>query len=65
LLRHSEKGTMSSEGRQRLIGKSGVRGIVSSPFVFVHCIVQNFALNGKRGGGALKDTCPIKEGLAA
>ena len=42
LLRHSEKGTMSSEGRQRLSGKSSVRGIVSSPFVFMFCIVQNF-----------------------
>ena len=28
LLRHSEKGTMSSEGRQRLSGKSSVRGMV-------------------------------------
>ena len=73
LLRHSEKGTMSSEGRQRLIGKSSVRGIISSPFVFVHSLVQNFALNGKRGGGAIGDgnggalrtTRPTKEGLAA
>lgn len=42
LLRHSEKGTMSSDGRQRLSGKLSVRGIVSFPFVFVFCIVQNF-----------------------
>jgi hypothetical protein len=72
LLRHSEKGTMSSEGRQRLIGKSSVRGMVSSPFVFVHCIVQNFALNGKRVlCGCLGTSSPTgvtrhtKEGLAA
>ena len=71
LLRHSEKGTMSSEGRQRLIGKSSVRGMVSSPFAFVHCIVQNFALNDKWVRGALKDTRPTgvtrhtKEGFAA
>ncbi len=50
LLRHSEKGTMSSDGRQRLIGKSSVRGIVSFPFIFVYCIVQNFALNYKEVG---------------
>ena len=71
LLRHSEKGTMSSEGRQRLIGKSSVRGIISFPFVFVYYIVQDFALNGKRVSAAFKDTRPIrvmrpsKEGLAA
>ena len=50
LLRHSEKGTMSSEGRQRLIGKSSVRGMVSSPFAFVQYIVQNIALNYKEVG---------------
>jgi hypothetical protein len=33
---------MSSDGRQRLSGKSSVRGMVSSPFVFIFYIVQNF-----------------------
>ena len=72
LLRHSEKGTMSSEGRQRLIGKSSVRGIVSFPFAFAYCIVQNFALNDKRVlCGCLGTSSPTgvmrpaKEGLAA
>ena len=48
LLRHSEKGITSSDGRQRRSGIFSVLGIESSPFGFVLNIVQNFALNLKR-----------------
>ena len=51
LLRHSENGTTSSEGRQRWIGRSFVLGMMDSPLVSTPKIVQNFgmSINGEKG----------------
>lgn len=67
LLRHSENGTTSSEGRQRRSGISRTVGIAFSPFLlFLKSprIVQNFALavNGAGTGNAiLQSTCDVQK----
>jgi hypothetical protein len=48
LLRHSEKGTMSSEGRQRLSGKSSVRGMVVL-LSFLYFVLYKILSNITRG----------------
>ena len=74
LLRHSENGTTSSDGRQRRIGISRTAGMAFSPLWFTRDIVQNSGTCVKGGGSQVappsRDVAPSplqpgRGGLAA